>query len=201
MIRINLLPVREARRQAGLRQQALMLGGAALAAVLICGWLQYSVGARQAEEQERIGQARAELKGLEQTRKQVERFRKEKEEIERKLDVIAKLERSRQGPVRVMDEIASRIPKRMWLTEMSMSGGELKLQGVSLDAEIVAAFLASLSESALLQAVELDETRLAEHEGLRLNSFKIHSRYAGGGGVEAAAAGPQAAASAPRPRR
>jgi type IV pilus assembly protein PilN len=177
MIKINLLPVREARRQANLRQQALLFGIATGAAAIICIWLQVSIQSTQAKEQSRIVEARAELKALEATRQKVERFRKEKEEIESKLAVITELERNRQGPVRIMDEIATRIPRRMWLTEMKLHGGTLELQGVSLDAEIVAAFLAGLGESELFHDVELDETRLTETDGLKLNSFKIHSRY------------------------
>lgn len=193
MIRINLLPVREARRQANLRQQAMLLGTAAGAAVFVCLWLHWSVSSAQAAEEQRIVKAKVELKQLEATRKEVDRFRKEKEEIERKLAVIAELERNRQGPVRIMDELAMRIPKRMWLTELKMNDGSLELKGVSLDAEIVAAFLASLSESELIQSVELDETRLEETDGLKLNSFKIHSRY----GI---AALPAAASAAPAGR-
>jgi type IV pilus assembly protein PilN len=177
MIRINLLPVREARRQAGLQKQAALLGGAVALGAVICVWMHVSVSSAQSDELRRIIEAKAELKQLEVTRNEVERFRKEKEEIERKLGVIATLEQSRQGPVRIMDEIAMRIPKRMWLTQLKMQGGSLEMSGVSLDAEIVAAFLASLGESELFQDVELDETRLSETDGLKLNSFKIHSRY------------------------
>lgn len=184
MIRINLLPVREARRQANLRQQGVLIGAAVGGALLICIYLHFSITSAQADEQQRIAVAQAELKQLEATRKEVERFRKEKEDIERKLAVIAELERNRQGPVRIMDELATRIPKRMWLTKLEMRNGRLELNGVSLDAEIVAAFLASLSESELLSAVELDETRLEETDGLKLNSFKIQSSY--GSGLEVA---------------
>ncbi len=177
MIRINLLPVREARRAANMRQQGLLLGGVIGIAVLTCVWMHVSIKGRQAGEQRRIAEAQVELKSLDATRKQVEQFRKEKEEIEQKLQVIASLESSRQGPVRLMDEIASRIPKRMWLTDLAMLGGRVELKGVSLDAEIVAAFLASLAESPYFTGVELDETRLAETEGLKLNTFSIHSQY------------------------
>ncbi len=185
MIRINLLPVREARRQASLQKQAAMFGGAVAVGALVCVWLQVSVSSAQTQELRRITEAKTELQQLEETRSEVERFRKEKEEIERKLGVIATLEQSRQGPVRIMDEIAMRIPKRMWLTQMRMQGGSLELSGVSLDTEIVAAFLASLGESPLFQDVQLDETRLAERDGLKLNNFKIRSRdqYAKAGGA------------------
>lgn len=177
MIKVNLLPVREARRAANLRQQGMMIGIVAGLALLVCAWLHISIASAQNAEQTRIAQARAELKDLEVTRQEVERFRREKEEIEKKLAVIARLEESRQGPVRIMDEIATRIPKRIWLTKMKLQNGKLELEGVSLDAEIVAAFLASLAESEMFRNVELDETRLAETDGLKLAAFKLHSRY------------------------
>lgn len=177
MIRVNLLPVREARRQAGIRQQAMILGISAGVGLLVCVWIHVSIAAKQRAQQRQITAAKAELKELEATRAQVERFRAEREEIERKLKVIDDLERNRTGPVRIMDEIATRIPKRMWLTELKMNAGVMTLEGVSLDAEIVAAFLTSLSESELITDVELDSTKLEERDGLKLNTFEISSRY------------------------
>ena len=177
MIRVNLLPVREARHQAGLRQQATILGVSAGVGLLVCIWLQVSLAAKQNAQLRQIATAKAELKELETMRKQVDGFRKEREEIERKLKVIDDLEKNRTGPVRVMDEIAMRIPKRMWLTELSMNAGVLRLEGVSLDAEIVAAFLTNLEESPLISHVELESTRLDERDGLKLNTFALSSRY------------------------
>ena len=177
MIRVNLLPVREARRQAGIRQQAMVLGLAAGAGLLVCIWIHVSIAAKQRTQQRQIAAAKSELKELEATRAKVERFRAEREEIERKLKVIDDLEKNRTGPVRIMDEIATRIPKRMWLTELKMNAGVMTLEGVSLDAEIVAAFLTSLAESELIHDVELESTKLEEREGLKLNTFEISSRY------------------------
>ncbi len=177
MIQVNLLPVREARRQAGIRQQAMVLGLAAGLGLLVCVWIHVSIAAKQNAQQRQIAAAKSELKELETTRAQVEKFRSEREEIERKLKVIDDLEMNRTGPVRLMDEIAQRIPKRMWLTELRMDKGVLTLEGMSLDAEIVASFLTSLAESEMISDVELEKTRLEEHDGLKLNSFEISSRY------------------------
>jgi type IV pilus assembly protein PilN len=124
-----------------------------------------------------IAQKTAELASLQETRKQVERFEKERKDIEQKLNVIAQLESARSGPVRLMDEISSRIPERLWLNNMTAKGGVLSLKGLSLDAEIVAAFLTGLEESPLLTRVELLETKLEEIEGLKLNTFQIKGQY------------------------
>ncbi len=176
MIRINLLPVREARRQAGLRNQGILLGVAAGIGIVACVGLHLSVSTRIAQHKRVIVQKNAELASLEETRKQVERFEAERKEIEQKLDVIAQLEKARAGPVRLMDEIASRIPERLWLLKLSAKDGLLALEGLSLDAEIVAAFLTGLEESSFSK-VELLETKLESVEGLKLNSFKIHANY------------------------
>ena len=177
MIRINLLPVREARRQVDIRNQGMLLGMAAAAGLVLCVMVHIGKSAQISAQRTAVGVARGELASLDTIRKQVERFKSEQEDIESKLAVIATLEKSRSGPVRILDEIATRIPKRLWLTKLSMKGGVLRLAGVSLDAEIVAAFLTELEESPIISRVELEETRLQEMEGLKLNSFKVRSSY------------------------
>ena len=177
MIRINLLPVREARKAAELRQQAAMLGIAAACALALCTLIHLAKLSQAALTRRHIVTAQAELRKLEEVRTEVERFMAEQEEIEGKLAVIQRLERSRTGPVRIMDEIATRIPKRLWLTKLSMKGGVLRLEGVSLDAEIVAKFMTELAESPIIENVELEETKLEDKEGLKLNTFKVRSAY------------------------
>jgi Tfp pilus assembly protein PilN len=91
--------------------------------------------------------------------------------------VISNLEKTRTGQVKVFDEIATRIPERVWLDEMSLKDGVISLSGVSIDAEIVAEFMTSLSASDLFRDVTLTETTLKEKEGLKLNAFQIEARY------------------------
>lgn len=177
MIRINLLPVREARRQASLRNQAILLGAAVGIGIIACVGLHFSVSTRVSQHRRLIVERNAELAALEETRKKVEQFEQERKEIEQKLNVIAQLEKARTGPVKLMDEIASRIPERLWLEKLKADGGSLALEGLSLDAEIVAAFLTGLEESPMLSRVELLETKLEEVEGLKLSTFKINARY------------------------
>ncbi|MGH9888627.1 MAG: PilN domain-containing protein, partial [bacterium] len=87
------------------------------------------------------------------------------------------IEAARTGPVKIMDELATRIPSRVWLTKMTAKGGTLELEGNSLDAEIVADFAAALEDSPMLSGVDLRETRLEETEGLKLSAFKMTAQY------------------------
>jgi type IV pilus assembly protein PilN len=178
MIRINLLPVREARRKANLRQQGGLLAAAVLAGLAASAMLHIKITASISSERTRVAAAERELAELEKTLKEVERFRKEKEEIERKLAVIDRLERSRTGPVRILDEVATRMPERMWLTDMKLSGGELSLGGYGIDNETIAAFLTSLEDSEFISNVQLEKTELQENKGLKLNEFRIKARDA-----------------------
>jgi type IV pilus assembly protein PilN len=176
VIRINLLPVREARRQASMRQHGILFGIAAAAAIGLCVLIHGAVVAQIADQRSKVVAAEEELKKLEKTLKQVKRFRAEKAEIERKLEVIARLEASRTGPVRIMDEVASRIPERMWLKSMRLQGGTLEMHGFGIDNETIAAFLTSLEESKQLANVELLESKLKQSKGLNLNEFKIKAQ-------------------------
>jgi type IV pilus assembly protein PilN len=177
VIRINLLPVREARRQAGLRRQALLLGAAVGAGVLICVGLHTWVTSAIAAHQRQLQAKKEELKRLEATSQEVKRFEQERAEIEAKLAVISQLEQARHGPVRLLDTVATQIPRRVWLTHLSAREGELQLEGRSLDAEIVAEFVNSLEASPVVSNVELQETQLREIEGLKLNTFKLRAQY------------------------
>lgn len=176
MIRINLLPVREARRQANVRKQGILLGLGAVAGVVVSMGLNLTVSAQAKAKQAEIVAATAELDKLKETKAEVERYRQERDEIDRKLTVIARLEENRTGPVRILDDIATRIPERMWLQELSLKGGELSIRGVSIDAEIVAEFLTVLTDSEWVRDVELEETTLKEEGGLKLNIFRVRGQ-------------------------
>ena len=177
MIRINLLPVREARRAANMRKQGMLLAFAVGGGVAVCLLLSTWMAARTAHERSLITAREAEMKKLDATLKEVKKFQAEQEEIEQKLAIIDQIEAARMGPVKIMDELATRIPQRVWLTRMTEKNGSLELEGRSIDAEVVADFAAALEESPLLSAIDLQETKLEEVDGLKLSDFKLTAHY------------------------
>lgn len=173
MIRINLLPVREARRKADLRQQMMMIGVSAAASLVIAIGVQQFMRSQIASTNRRIEQLNVQLAQFKPQQEQVDAYKAKKADIEQKLQVIERLEKSRSGPVHILDELASHTPERVWLTTMKANDGRIELKGMSLDNELVAQFLTDLNASPYFANVELKETELQTVDALKLNTFRI----------------------------
>jgi type IV pilus assembly protein PilN len=124
----------------------------------------------------RVSQMQNDIRQFKPQLDQVAAFKVKKARLEKKIDVIDGLDRARSGPVRVLAELASRTPDRMWLTALSTKGNAITLKGQSLDNEVVALFLRSLNESAYFADVDLDSTKLgSDKTGLKLVEFQIRA--------------------------
>lgn len=187
MIRINLLPVRETKRKMALIQlgafYAAMIG---ITIALLMAW-HVAVVAKLGMEKKKLSDMEQQKKALEPELQKVEEFKKKKEAVQQRLDVITQLEGSRKGPVRMMDELSSATPERLWVEALETSAGRIKLEGQSLDNEVIATFIGNLDKSEYFDKVELKESATTKSgEGLRLNKFKIEALLVGPGAKTAA---------------
>jgi type IV pilus assembly protein PilN len=173
MIEINLLPIREEKRKADLRQFALLLGATFLGAVVLVGAVHMKVLGDLSSSRSELAATQAELDQFKPQLEQVEAYRATKQAIEAKLEVIEELDLSRSGPVHVLDELAMHSPERLWVTSIDASQGVITVKGMSLDNELVALFMTSLTDSPYFTSVELLETEAKDVEGLRLNRFEL----------------------------
>ena len=190
MIQINLLPVREAKRKADVRQNVLELVFALIVVGAGIGFLHNDLTGKIETSSNRIKQMQSDIEKFKPQLDQVAVFRAKKAELQKKIDVIAGLDRARKGPVRVMDELATHTPERLWLDSVSTKGGMLELTGQSLDNELVAVFLGSLGDSPYFDNVDLNSTELADGpDGLKVVKFRI----------QATMVAPQTAKAAPAP--
>ncbi len=176
MIEINLLPVREARRKADLRQQATQLLMVVILVAACVGYVHSQISSQIKTSERRIVQMEADIKQFQPQLDQVAAFRKKKKNLEKKIDVIDGLDRARSGPVRMLDELSTHTPERLWITGLTTDGRKIQLQGESLDNELVAVLLHALGESPYFDRVDLDSTELkSDRGGLRLVSFKLQA--------------------------
>lgn len=176
MIKINLLPVRETKRKMALIQlgafYTAMIG---ITIALLMAW-HVAVVAKLGMENKKLAGLEQQKKALEPELKKVDEFKQKKESVQQRLDVIMQLEDSRKGPVRMMDELSNATPERLWVEALETSIGRIKLEGQSLDNEVIAAFIGNLDKSEYFSGVDLKESSTSKSpEGLRLNKFKIEA--------------------------
>src|SRR5262245_15019789 len=176
MIQINLLPVREAKRKADVKQNVLELVLLMIVVIAAIGFVHAGLQSEINETQNRVIQMENDIATFKPQLDQVAAFRAKKAELQKKIDVINGLDRARKGPVRIMDELATHTPERLWLDTVSAKGERLELTGQSLDNELVAVFLGSLGDSPYFSDVDLNSTELGSGpEGLKVVKFKIQA--------------------------
>lgn len=176
MIRINLLPFREARRRAELRDQLALVVLAIVVAAGLSVVLQLWMSTRVRSARHELARIEKRISEYEPQMKQLRQFESKRDEVQRKLGVIRGLEKSRSGPVRALDALASATPPRLWLTTLSASGSTMDLEGYSLDNEVVAEFLTALGGTEQFGEVDLQETEFVQQDGVRLNQFKLKAK-------------------------
>lgn len=179
MIEINLLPHREARRVADLRQTAGVL---ALGLVLVFGVIAMVDRAQDAALEQAgatIRQLETDIARYKPEEDKVRAFKAKRIQLEDKIDVIRGLDRARSGPVRIMDELSRNTPERLWLTSLSTEGTQITVEGDSLDTSVVADFLRSLNASPFFTEVDLERTFSgAQVEGVKFVHFVITAALA-----------------------
>jgi type IV pilus assembly protein PilN len=173
MIQINLLPVREEKRKADVRQFAALLGATFLGTVVVAGAVHLKLIADAVSTRNSLVQLQAQIDQFKPQLEQVERYRATKQSIESKLEVIGRLERSRSGPLNVLSELSTHAPERLWVTGLDAKDARIVVKGMSLDNELVALFMTALGDSPYFKDVELEETEAKAVDGLRLNEFEL----------------------------
>lgn len=178
MIEINLLPHRESRRIADLRQTVAILFLGLVVAFGGIFFVARDLNADLERAATNVRQLEAAIEQFKPQQVQVAKFKKQRKRLEDKIDVIKGLERARTGPVRLFDELSNLTPDRLWLQTLKTKGHNITLEGLSLDTGIVADFLRSLNQSEYFSEVDLKKTSGGNSVGgVKLVKFKISADF------------------------
>jgi len=170
MIRINLFPFRAARIKENIRRQVTvyLLSVVFLIAVMSYYFLDLNGKVKSLRRDQDAKEN--ELATFKDTNIKIAKLKKTIAEVEVKLKTIKGLEKGKTGPVKLLDDIATSVPRdKLWLTTLKEQGGTLTLVGTAMDNETVADFMNKLDSTESLTSVELVRTRQKKVKELKLN--------------------------------
>ena len=162
MVRINLLPHREARRKERKTAFVAML----IAAVFAGGLLVLAVGGviatRIAGQTERNAFIKAENDKLDVQIKEIATLKQEIEALKARQQAVEDLQSDRNQPVYLMDELVRQVPEGTYLRSFKQAGQKVTLNGYAQSNERVSELLRNLGNvSPWLERPDLVEIRAA----------------------------------------
>jgi type IV pilus assembly protein PilN len=173
MIRINLLPVRAAKKKETLRQQVAILFVSLLSVVAICVMVFLFIQVKIQSAKGEIERSENEIKELKAKIGKVNDLKKLKEEVTKKLDVLSMLRKGRVGPVHRLMTMSDSTPDKLWLTKYSETGADVSISGISYNEDLIAEFMRNLEASSDYENIELIVSEQANVGGIKSKRFDL----------------------------
>ena len=159
MIRINLLPSedRVKKRQIRLPEMSTiyLVAGVAIfcAAIVFTSILQHH---KVRVLENKIEEAKEESKRLAPQLAKIKQITKEREEVNRRLNIITSLDRYRYFRVKLLNDISTKLPVNCWLTDLSeVTPNSYSIDGITFTNYTVADMMTRLESSPLFTKVDL----------------------------------------------
>jgi type IV pilus assembly protein PilN len=174
MIRINLLPWREARRKAHNLQFFILMGmvaGLAASIVLLVHGYYATRISTQTERNRFLKDENAKLD------KEIEEIKKLKEEIQALLSrkqVIETLQADRAQTVYLLEQLVRQIPDGVYLRSIKQTGLKVNLSGYAQSNSRVSTLMRNLEASPYLENPDLVEIKVANVNNKRLSEFNMN---------------------------
>ena len=174
MIRVNLLPHRQIRRETRQREFGLMALFSAMAAAAII-FLGYTlINAKITAQTERNARLDAAIVKLD---KEIADIKDLKDEISTMLErkqVVENLQTNRSQAVIVLDEISRQLPEGMYLKSIRQQGNVISIEGVADTNARVATLVRNLSTSNWMESPSLVEIKSVMVNTLKQNAFALN---------------------------
>jgi type IV pilus assembly protein PilN len=169
MIRINLLPVRAAKKKETALQQIFVFcaGIIAVLAIVLSAW-----GVKMGQiagTNNDINAANAKINELKIKIGKLDEIKKLRDEVKKKLDVLAALRKNKTGPAMRLATLSDVTPDQLWLEKYKESGTQITVSGMAFNEELIAQFISALETSTEYENVEL---LVSEQKSIGTNKLK-----------------------------
>lgn len=176
MIRINLLQVKRKKKRAAVPPivfgliLALILSGGAFA--YMTHYLNAKIDAYTAEKSAND----KEIEKLNKIIKDVDDFEANNRAFEQKRQAIEELQVNQSVPVRMMNELVTRVTPNVWVTSLDEKNKSITLNGEGYSNADIVALVDSLKASPMFKDVTLVQTKRSDEQGIDVYAYTITLR-------------------------
>jgi type IV pilus assembly protein PilN len=176
MMRINLLPHRQARREERQREFNLMATGTLILAIAVVFLGHTVIGAKTSAQDERNQRLLAAIAKLDKEIAEIKELQFRISEMLEKKQVVENLQSTRSHSVILLDEISRKLPQGTFLKTIRQKGNFVEIEGVADANARIAALLRNLGESKLMHSPNIVQIQAVMIGNIKYNDFKMNVR-------------------------
>jgi len=173
MVKINLLPWRDERRQQLTKEFYYMLAAAALLAGGIVFAGNYYFDKSIEIQNKRNQYLQSEITKLDEQIAEIKELEKKKSDLLARKEVIEELQASRTQMVHMFDEMVKTIPSGVFLEKITQQGNRISMEGYAQSYSRVSAYMRRLEDSEWFQGVDVQLIQVDETIDTHDQKFKL----------------------------
>ncbi len=174
MIRINLLPHREAAKKAR-REQFFVLAGLISALALLIVFAGYTlIGTAIGNQDGANDFLKKEIAVLDKQLDQIKHLKEQTQALLSRKQVIENLQRDRGETVYLLSELVKQVPEGIYLKSLKQDGLKVGVSGYAQSNARISALMRNIEASQWLRAPQLVESKAVVLNGRRINEFSMN---------------------------
>src|SRR6266513_1368130 len=174
MVRINLLPHREQKRQARQRQFVSLAVGLAILGIAVVGLGHVVIAARIDNQNNRNNLLKTEIAKLDEQIKEIDRLRDQTQAVLARKQVVETLQGNRSEAVHLLDQLVRQLPDGIYLRSIREVGPKVTIIGYAQSNARVSTLMRNIEASPWLSNPDLVEIKLVAAPGAKDPTQKIN---------------------------
>ena len=174
MIRLNLLPHREQKRQARKRQFISLAISLAILGVAVVALVHVIMAGRIENQNSRNQLLKTEIAKLDEQIKEIDRLREQTQALLARKQIVETLQTNRTEAVHLIDQIVRQLPDGIYLRSVKQTDARVTLVGYAQSNARVSTLMRNIESSPWLERPALVEIKSVQLPGGRVNEFTLN---------------------------
>jgi type IV pilus assembly protein PilN len=174
MIRINLLPHREQKRQARQRQFISLAIGLAVLALAVVGFGHVIFASQIENQQSRNKLLKTEIAKLDEQIKEIDKLREQTQALLARKQVVETLQTNRTEAVHLLDQMVRQLPDGVYLKSLKQVGTKVTIVGYAQSNARVSTLMRNIESSPWIERPELVEIKAVPAPGGGKDAGKVN---------------------------